>query len=630
MNYSNASLDYQTSTQSITRIDGNSNNNVKIELPIVLTDDEAKQLIEKLVYVTWMGRSTLFIKITLDNTISISDVINVTSDGIEYTARITAITFTSDYIMEVSLMAEDSNLYESVAIGQDSSNGFKDGYPKPQGPTKLECFNSPTLSNSAINSLGIYYSSGGYTDAWKGCNILKSKDNGQTYENINASLIQGVIGRSVDVLQDSSATVWDLTNSVTISIPSGNLTSISKESVLNGKNYVILGSEVFQFADVINNGDETFTLYNLLRGRRGTEWATKNHSADEVFVLLNPAEIQFSFSTLNTERLYNAITLGQGISTGSDFPITCDGTNLKPFSVINTTHSVYDLNHDFIIKWARRDRYISGYFRSLPMSEAQAKYRVKIYDSDQALIRDQYITYNTYFEYTAGLRILDGLFGDERDTFTYEINQVSDAVGDGYSMTGEKLSEYKPSYYSDDFTGIDGSPPSYSFYSLYLEGNVISHSEEILDNQLNLVSRIDKYGYTGIEMDQTVYGDFDISFDFTEIVPVSNLLIGVFIGSVFIYTKSVYNELFYRDFDNGTTIKLLNVFPNHSGSLRILRSNGVISYMYKNTLSSNWTLLPITVSNYTGSGQKAIIKMGKNYKFTKNQSYLIDNLEVYI
>ena len=26
------------------------------------------------------------------------------------------------------------------------------------------------------NSLGIYYSSGGYTDAWKGCNILKSKD----------------------------------------------------------------------------------------------------------------------------------------------------------------------------------------------------------------------------------------------------------------------------------------------------------------------------------------------------------------------------------------------------------------------------------------------------------------------
>jgi len=401
-------------------------------------------------------------------------------------------------------------------------------------------------------------------------------------------------------------------------------------SILNGNNYALLGSEVFQFANATYNGNNEYTLDTLLRGRRGTEWATDSHSIDELFVFLNPAEILFNAGTLNLNRIYKAITFGQSLESGKDVEIVADGTNLKPFSVINITSNIYEENNDLNIKWMRRDRYISGYFCILPLSEEFEKYHLEIYNSNSSLIRDEYIINDTIFNYSSELRLSDGLFGDERDTFKYRISQVSNMVGDGYDIYIEKLSEHIPNQYSDAFTGIDGSSPSYSFYSDYYYGNVSSTITEIQNNQLRLKNTVDSEGYHGIEFNNIIYGDFDISFDFNQVTYASHVKVGLYIGSVYIYTKTAYGELYYRDYDNGSTIELSSKFPNQSGSIRMVRKNNIISYQYKNTLTSEWSIIPTVVNNYSGYGIKPIIKMGKNYKFTSTQEYLIDNLEVLI
>ena len=148
VSYSNKYADYQTSSQSTIRIEGNSDNNVSLELPIVFTDNEAKQLVEKLMYSTWYGKLSIIFKIPYTDTLKVSDVITITNNKITYIVRIIGITLAINNILEITSINENSSSYESTAIGQDTSEGFISSFPKPQGPTLLEVNNSPTLNNS--------------------------------------------------------------------------------------------------------------------------------------------------------------------------------------------------------------------------------------------------------------------------------------------------------------------------------------------------------------------------------------------------------------------------------------------------------------------------------------------------
>src|SRR3546814_15179466 len=63
----------------------------------------------------------------------------------------------------------------------------------------------------------------------------------------------------------------------------------SDGSLLPGANLALLDDELVQFCHGEQLGGHRFRLSRLLRGRRGTEWASADHEAGGRFILIEPA-----------------------------------------------------------------------------------------------------------------------------------------------------------------------------------------------------------------------------------------------------------------------------------------------------------------------------------------------------
>jgi len=404
--YSNYNLDYQTATQTTLRTDGNSDNNLKLELPAVLTDTYAKRISETLMYRSWTGKTTIEFSIPMDLDLNVSDVITLEHKNIVYTIRIVTIILMSNKIMECIGISEGT--YSSNAIGSDTSLGFNEQELYIPTLTDLRIFNAPTLDNRVISSYGLYVASNGYNDNWKGCEVFKSKDLGLNYTAVGAILNPIGIGKANSILLKGSTTVWDLENTVIVYVHNYILLDSTIESVLNGANYALIGNEILQYVYAEDHGDGTYTLSKLLRGRRGTEWAINTHEVYELFVNLT-TEVQFVSSTFNTIRHFKGVTFGTFLDDAETIAKLYDGTNLKPLSPSYANSSVLN-DYDIELDWTRRSRYISGYFRSLPLIDTPELYNIDVYFFNT--YKNTYQSSTSTFIYTKDMQDDDNVISD--------------------------------------------------------------------------------------------------------------------------------------------------------------------------------------------------------------------------
>ena len=436
--YANKDIDYQIGSQTILRTAGFSDNNITFELPIVMDDTSASKVCEINMFGAWTEKSSYIFSLPSDFIyLNVGDVLELQYNNLYINIRIVKIVLTSDNIVQCETVKESN--YTSNSIGQDSSLGFTSSTLGVQSLTELAILNCPTLDNQLLDTYGVYISACGYSDTWAGCEIFKSKDLGQTYESIGSILEPVYNGKTVSVLGSGPTTIWDLTNSVEISIASGSLEQSTMENILEGKQYAIIGNEIIQFVDVeVDVIRGTFILSKLLRGRRGTEWAIGTHAKNEIFSLLS-YDMTYDFSTLNVERYYKGVTLTKYLDEAEEITKTYTGVNLIPLTPAN----VHIVTTDFsdTITWKRRDRYVSGYFRSLPLSENTEAFVLKIYNYLDELVRTYELTNEYIVEYTAADKLADGIILGE--SIKYEIYQVG-TNSDGYIT--EELIVYDETY----------------------------------------------------------------------------------------------------------------------------------------------------------------------------------------
>jgi hypothetical protein len=97
-----------------------------------------------------------------------------------------------------------------------------------------------------------------------------------------------VLGRAETVLDAGDSGAVDDTNAVVVRLQHAKdwLSNADEGALAAGTNLASLGPELLQFGKAEPLGDGRFRLSQLLRGRRGTEWATSIHQADETFCLL--------------------------------------------------------------------------------------------------------------------------------------------------------------------------------------------------------------------------------------------------------------------------------------------------------------------------------------------------------
>ena len=221
------------------------------------------------------------------------------------------------------------------------------------------------------------------TGNWPGAQVYRSPDNVDfsdafVFVPSGRNMTHGV---ATTVLANGTTTVWDTVNSVTVQLFRGSLTSSTRIGVLNGANAILIGDEIVQFVTAVDNGDDTWTLSELLRGRRGTEWAVGTHvKQDRVVALTDTTVMRVAVGSdeLTKTRHYKAVTVGGNINLTTAKPLTYAGRSKMPLSPVHITATV--AADTWTIKWFRRTRVGGAWLDGVdvPLSEDSEDYEVDI------------------------------------------------------------------------------------------------------------------------------------------------------------------------------------------------------------------------------------------------------------
>lgn len=358
-----------------------------LQLPITLTADEAAQIANKYLSMVWGERNQYAKKLwraaylVLDPT----DVMQFTYEGLPFQARISKETLGQNKVLEISGVSEDARQYLSTTSGA-TAIGFQVGSIIIAGPTLTFLLDIPLLQDtdaSPSGNSGLYYAMSSPTPGWAG-GILKSSPDNIGYVALDTDLDEAVYGVvALPTPAPFSPFSWDFVTTITVRLAKGTLSSTTMLSVLNGANGFILGGEVMQFVTATLNVDGTYTLSGLLRGRRGTEFACKEHAGGETFISLNAAtmhHVALPTNLVGLLRYYKGVTLGNLDTSVSPTQLTLSANDLKPYAPAQFTGSA-DGSGNINMSWVRRTRVGGAWLDgagTVPLSEQAESYDLDI------------------------------------------------------------------------------------------------------------------------------------------------------------------------------------------------------------------------------------------------------------
>jgi hypothetical protein len=251
-------------------------------------------------------------------------------------------------------------------------------------------------------------------------------------------------------------------------------------NVLNGSNGVVLypSLEILQFQTATDNGDGTFTLSNLLRGRRGTEWACSLHAAGEYAFFVNLGGVlheQTTQSNIGAAKTYKGVTIGQDVGTGTPQSVTLVGRDLMPYAPSHFQGTV-DGSHNINLTWIRRTRLQGEWMNGgntpgtygvetgmpVPLNEETESYDVeimKVVGGVATVIRTFSGLTSPSLQYTSAQQVVD--FGSNQTSLHARVYQNSAVVGRGFvTDTLNVLGGLAPVGGGSDATSIQGIPVS--------------------------------------------------------------------------------------------------------------------------------------------------------------------------
>jgi hypothetical protein len=275
---------------------------------------------------------------------------------------------------------------------------------------------------------------------WPGAQIFRSADGGSTYEPVLTQASAATIGTTQDALPDfTQGNIIDRGSTLTVKLKSGDaLTSVTETQFFNGANLALVGAhgrwEVIQFMTATLIADRTYLLRGgMLRGRRGTEWATGTHQAFDTFILAGlRGWSRVNDSDVGLQRLYKAPPFRVALANVQPEAFTNGGVGLKPFAPVDLT-GARDGSNNLTLAWNRRTRLASDTMHlPTPLGEASEAYSVDIVKAG-AVVRT--LTSGTPgVVYSAADQATDGI--TPGDAVTARIYMLSASVGRGYPLEG--------------------------------------------------------------------------------------------------------------------------------------------------------------------------------------------------
>ncbi len=423
--------DYQSNTQNATRA-GNAvttKDQQTVELSVALSADEAAQIADKTLTSAWIGRNQFEFNLPpkwlrLDPT----DVIDVLLPDATLALRLTQVDFGGNNIVACKAVAEDEIAYTSSAKGTSVpivSN------PIPiSTPISALVMDLPML-RSEDDGLGLYYA-------------LALKDNGTaslykspdalTWSIIGTGSAAPAYGWASSVLAAPlSPWSWDETNNVQIALSRGTLDSKTALEVLNWNNVGLLGDELIQWKNATLLAENLYQLSGLLRGRRGTEWATGTHKIGDRFVVLATDgfyRMAMAATEIGQLSYYKAIPSGGDWDDAAQTSQKFNAASLRCFSPVHIK-GARDGSSNLTLSWVMRARWNGEWLDSIDISnyEATEAYEIDILNGDTVVRTINASTTNAI--YSAVDQTTD--FGAAQNVLSIAVYQINSTIGRGYA-----------------------------------------------------------------------------------------------------------------------------------------------------------------------------------------------------
>jgi hypothetical protein len=429
---------HEVSGQTAYLATGDSEGGETVELPMTLGANEIRRAAERLLYEEQVARQTA--TISLPPRYSYFDpltISQVTMNGVVHRLRWIETAGVLPGPIEVKAKRDIGEVYTQTISGVASGGYVPPPVAGVASDTVLALLDVVNLRDEDNEPI-LYVGAGPLGDGeWSGAGVYV--DRGAGYELITTLLVQATMGRSVNALPDADAAVWDEVNFLDVDLydSSESLQSLTEAEVLNGGNAAALGTEIIQWQNAAQpdpiGQPRRWRLTRLLRGRRGSEYATSTHVVNERFVVLDSAvvPITLSLSERGVSRNYKGVTSGQQVTAAPFTAFTWDAQNLKPLSVVFVEGS-RDGSDNLTISWVRRSRigqetpYEIG--ADPPLGEDFERYEIDVLDG-MSVVRTITVDNATTTVYLAADQTTDGF--TPGDPINVRIYQISARVGRG-------------------------------------------------------------------------------------------------------------------------------------------------------------------------------------------------------
>lgn len=298
-------------------------------------------------------------------------------------------------------------------------------------------FIDPQNLDDLDTTVRIYAIIHGYGAAgWPGAIVYMSDDNGATYYEKTRTTTESTFGLVASALPSADYHVIDNTNTITVTLKTGELASISDAEFLNGKNRCMVGQEIIWFKNATLVSEKTYVLDTLIRGRQGTEQFVSTHSANELFTLINEDLVKLSFDDsyrLQT-RKFKVVTIGSSIDKVDAQDVKITSANTLRWPVLNPT--IAKSGNDYVISYGKNLQFGNS-LKDLSTANADddfAGFAILVYtDSSYSAIKNKYTTTSTSFRYGADKQTAD--FGSVQSNAYVRIVQLSKKYGAGFPVT---------------------------------------------------------------------------------------------------------------------------------------------------------------------------------------------------
>jgi len=455
--YTNVDDDFEQSTARAKRIQNPtpsmySKQIMSLETNLILEPSDAKTRVHRMLYTQWGERTRHDSRMPWAYAyLDPSDLINVNfPDGRQYFERIHHTEIGADFSIDIETFSQDTGAYTTVKVGDGGGSGRTQTIPIPK-PAQAFIMNTPLLrdtDDSGGTSSRYYAALGKDGDgSFVGATLYRSI-NSEDYSALYSENNEAEWGLVRGVLPPPShgpwALDWETRLTVTPMSTTFELESIGEDLMAASGNLCVVGNEVIQFKDCVENEDGSWTLWNLYRGRRGTQYACDTHGAGERFLFLDTNTVEplsESLDAAGAYRWFKGVGYGRSLNETDALKITYAPRDLMPYAPTGIERTI-DLS-GATITWKRRTRIAGGLLNgtgAVPLGEASEEYQVYILSgpfngdpSMPALPNNILHTSTTTHSilYTTEQMGEDG-FDSNVDTIHVVVYQLSAAVGRGF------------------------------------------------------------------------------------------------------------------------------------------------------------------------------------------------------